>query len=77
MFITSLFATITTSETSNTQMVFLVFLILLISTIWYSIVALVFKKEYFKILYIKFQKVIEYISGSIFILFGTKTIFES
>ena len=76
MFITSLFATITTTETTNIQMVFLVFLILLISTIWYSLVALIFKKEYLKKLYIKFKKAIEYISGTIFIGFGTKSIFS-
>ena len=76
MFITSLFATITTTETTNIQMVFLVFLILLISTIWYSLVALIFKKEYLKKLYIRFKKAIEYISGTIFIGFGTKSIFS-
>jgi len=74
MFITSLFATITTAQTSSMQMMFLIFLILLISTIWYSLVALVFKKEYFKKLYMRFKKGIEYISGTIFVLFGLKSI---
>ena len=74
MFITSLFATITTAQTSSMQMIFLIFLILVISTIWYSLVALVFKKEYFKKLYMRFKKAIEYISSFIFISFGTKSI---
>jgi len=74
MFITSLFATITTSKTTSMQMMFLIFLILLISTIWYSFVAFIFKKEYFREFYIKFKKLIEYISGSIFIFFGIKSI---
>jgi threonine/homoserine/homoserine lactone efflux protein len=74
MFITSLFATVTTTDTSSSMVIVSIFLILLISTIWYSLVVLVFKKIYFKELYIRFKKAIEYFSGSIFIFFGTKSI---
>jgi threonine/homoserine/homoserine lactone efflux protein len=75
MFITSLFVTVTSDKTSTMEMFFVMFLVLFISTIWYTFVAIVFKKNYFRTLYINNKKIIEYISGIIFILFGIKSVF--
>lgn len=77
MFITSLFASVLPQEPSLFVGMLCVILMTSISLIWYSTVVLLFSSKRFSKFYNRIQNWIQRIAGIVFVIFGTKLIFEN
>ena len=77
MFITSLFASVLPKEPSIFVGMLSVILMASISLIWYSIIVFLFSSNRFSEFYNQIQNWIQGFAGVVFIIFGTKLVFEN